>query len=109
MVANISEALGGVPHALIYAYFALAAVQIGLEVWALVDLWRRDRVLLDRKWVWLLLILFVNLIGAIVYLAVGRKVPEEPVADEAAGEPRSQTRAQQAVDVLYPEREDDPS
>jgi hypothetical protein len=36
-------------------------------------------------------------------------VPEEPVADEAAGEPRSQTRAQQAVDVLYPEREDDPS
>jgi 3-methyladenine DNA glycosylase AlkD len=30
-------------------------------------------------------------------------------ADEPAGAPRSETRAQQAVDVLYPEREDDPS
>ncbi len=47
-------------------------LQLGLMVAALLDLLRRERTR-GPKWVWLLVILFVNLLGPIVYFVVGRK------------------------------------
>lgn len=47
-------------------------LQLGLMVFALVDLTRRERTK-GPKWVWALVIIFVNLIGPIVYLVVGRE------------------------------------
>lgn len=80
----------------------LVVVQLTVEIWALVDLYRRpaDRVVLGKKWVWVLIILFVNLVGAIVYFAVGR-VPA-PAAEVTPDTPTSD-RAARAADALYGE------
>ena len=46
-------------------------IQLVLIVFALADLLRRDNIR-GPKWVWVLVILFVNMIGPIIYLLVGR-------------------------------------
>lgn len=50
----------------------LAALELGLIAWALVDLIKRDTVKGGSKVVWVLIILFFNLLGPILYLAWGR-------------------------------------
>lgn len=50
----------------------LIIVQLGLVVIALWDLIKRDETR-GPKWVWVLVILFINFIGPIVYLVVGRE------------------------------------
>jgi hypothetical protein len=47
-------------------------IQLGLEIFALVDLVKTPKTR-GPKWVWALIILFVNMIGPIVYLTVGRE------------------------------------
>jgi hypothetical protein len=47
-------------------------IQIILMVVALVDLIRRE-VTRGPKWVWALVIVFINIIGPVVYLAAGRE------------------------------------
>jgi hypothetical protein len=47
-------------------------LQLILVVAALVDLLRRERTR-GPKWVWVLVILFVNLIGPIIYFMLGRE------------------------------------
>lgn len=44
-----------------------------LVIAALVDLFRRERVLGNRKWVWALIILLIQYIGPIVYFVLGRE------------------------------------
>ncbi len=50
----------------------IVLLQLGLMVFALVDLARRERTK-GPKWVWALVVIFINLIGPIVYLVVGRE------------------------------------
>ena len=50
----------------------LLIIQLVLMVVAIVDLIRRPETR-GPKWVWVLVILFVNMIGPIIYLVVGRK------------------------------------
>ena len=50
----------------------LVAVQLATQVYALVDLARRDEVFGGRKWLWALIIVLGNLMGAIGYLVAGR-------------------------------------
>ena len=59
---------------LLLALLPLAAIGLGLDIFALVDLARRDRrtVKGGKKWPWLLIILLISTIGPILYLAVGR-------------------------------------
>ena len=78
----------------------LGVVEIGLAVFCIVDIIRRPAVLGGHKWLWILLVVFFNLIGSIVYLAVGR---EHPPAAETRAEPEAATRsrAQAAADMLY--------
>lgn len=66
--------LGSLPPSLLVVLGVLALVQLALDVVALVDLARRPRksVLFANKWVWLAIIVLVNVIGPILYLAVGR-------------------------------------
>ncbi len=47
-------------------------LQYALAIIALVDVIRRERTR-GPKWVWILVILFVNLIGPVVYLLFGRE------------------------------------
>lgn len=47
-------------------------IQLLLIIFALIDLARRDQTR-GPKWVWLLVILFVNMIGPIIYFLLGRE------------------------------------
>lgn len=47
-------------------------IQLGLMIAAIVDLIRRPQTR-GPKWVWALVILFVNFIGPIIYFVAGRK------------------------------------
>jgi hypothetical protein len=52
----------------------IAVIQLGLLVWGLYDLTRPERrVKGDNKVVWALIIIFVNVIGPILYFLVGRE------------------------------------
>jgi len=50
----------------------IVLLQLGLMVFALVDLIRRERTK-GPKWIWALVVVFVNLIGPVIYLVVGRE------------------------------------
>lgn len=80
----------------------LIVVQLAVQLYALADLVRRPRVRGDRKWLWALLIVVGNLLGAIIYLAIGR--PTEGVDFPAGGSAASTAggeAARRAVDALY--------
>ena len=103
MIEEISQAWDSVPDSLRWVLLAVSAIVLLFQVVALVDLARRDRVLWDRKWIWVLIILLVsNGIGALLYFILGRKVPEQvdgPVARQASAS--NEERTQSAVDTLY--------
>jgi hypothetical protein len=50
----------------------IVVLEIALMVVALVDLVRRERTR-GPKWAWAIVIIFLNLIGPIVYLILGRE------------------------------------
>lgn len=86
----------------------LAVVQVSLAIFALIRLFKTpdDRLVFGKKWPWLVIILFVNLIGAVLFLAVGRKpsAAVDPLAARASDAPRTD-RAERAADVLYGSRD----
>ena len=67
----------------------IAAIELGIWIWALVDLARTDRVRGGSKLVWAVVIVFFQLVGSILYLAWGRN-PEPPAEPgrENPGDPR---------------------
>ena len=61
-------------NSLIFAVvIPLLLIQVGLIVWAVVDLVKRERVKGGSKIVWVLVILIFEFIGPILYLAWGRE------------------------------------
>ena len=50
----------------------LFVIQLGLMIAALVDLIKREKTR-GPKWMWVLIVLFVKMIGPIVYFVVGRE------------------------------------
>lgn len=83
----------------------LVVVQLSLQVYAFVRLIRTsDDRLTARKWVWGLIIIAGEILGAIIFLAAGRKPAEavDPLAARSAeGVPAAGDRAARAADVLY--------
>ncbi len=51
----------------------LILLELGLLVFALIDLIRRKQVRGDSKILWLIIIIFIQMIGPILYLILGRK------------------------------------
>jgi hypothetical protein len=52
----------------------ILVIQIGLLIWGLYDLTRSDRrVRGDNKIIWALVIIFIGIIGPVVYFLVGRE------------------------------------
>ena len=86
----------------------LALAELVLDVIALVDLYRRpaSQVALGNKWVWVVLIILINLIGSILYLAVGR-TRGTPPAQQAPSEERRGS-ATSVADALYGTRDETP-
>jgi hypothetical protein len=89
------------PTGALFAVIALAIVELVLVVFCIVDIVRRPAVLGGRKWVWIVFIVFFNLIGSIVYLAVGRVAPPEAEAARDEAETMTRGRAESAADLLY--------
>ncbi|MEI7553651.1 PLD nuclease N-terminal domain-containing protein [Candidatus Chlorohelix sp.] len=60
---------------IIMAVLPLVFISLALEIWALIDLIRRDRreVQGENKWIWVAIIVLISTIGSIVYLLAGRK------------------------------------
>ncbi len=54
----------------------LAVIQLLLLVIALIDVVKREKVTGGNKVVWILVIVFINIVGPIIYLLVGRKESE---------------------------------
>ncbi len=70
---NLPSLPGGLPTGeFIAILFPIAAIQLGLMIWALVDLVKREHVKGGNKVVWGLVILLVNFVGPILYLVWGR-------------------------------------
>lgn len=99
--------MGDLPGWALPVIVALVAVQLAVEIYALVVMVRTplERLVFGKRWPWVVIILFVNLVGAIVFLAAGRKplpavdpltapTPDAPPVAQAA-------RAARAADVLY--------
>lgn len=97
--------LSTLPLGAVIAVGALLIIELALDVIALVDLYRRPlaRVALGNKWVWVAIIVLVNLLGAILYFAVGRK-PAQTV-DGPPSSPRGSS-ASDVADRLYGSRDD---
>lgn len=93
--------LSSLPVAVVVVLAMLVVVQLALDVVALVDLYRRPaaQVVAGNKWIWLAVILLVNVLGALLYLLVGRKatVPAPDVAPSATRPAPTETIA----DALY--------
>jgi len=51
----------------------LLLIQVGLMVYALLDMVKRPKVKGGNKWLWAILIVFVNIIGPLLYFVVGRE------------------------------------
>ena len=51
----------------------LVLVDLGLKVFAIYDLIKIDQVTGDRKWLWAVIILFINLLGPLLYFIIGRR------------------------------------
>lgn len=100
--------LNAIPESIRPFLYVLIGLQLVAQAFALVRLWLtpEQRLVFGKRWVWLLIIIFGELIGAIVFIAVGRK--PAPAADPLArGEvPVAGDRATRAADVLYGGRKD---
>jgi len=81
-------------------------LELALDVVALVHLYRtpREQIVGGSKWLWVAVIVLVNLIGAILYLAIGHK--PAPAAEAPAGPPADAIR--DIVDSLYGPRDHSP-
>jgi hypothetical protein len=63
-------------------FIPLVLLELGLFIWALVDLVNRKRMRGETKILWALIIILVGVIGPILYLLLGRK------EDNTAGGPK---------------------
>ncbi|OPL10780.1 MAG: hypothetical protein AVO34_09760 [Firmicutes bacterium ML8_F2] len=57
---------------LLKIFWPLLVLQILLMVWALVDLIRHKELKGFPRWAWVLIIVFINIFGPIIYLVFGR-------------------------------------
>ena len=91
--------LGSLPPGVLVLLGVLLVGELALDVVALVSLSRlpKARVTLGSKWVWVAIILLVNLVGAILYFAVGRK----PAPIGAAPPQTTPTSGTTVADELY--------
>lgn len=74
--------------------FLFTLLTIGLMVFALVDIIRRDdaQVRYLPKFVWLILVILIPLIGSILWFAIGREYPEGGIRLGRPGRPARQNR-----------------
>ena len=80
---------------------SVIGLQVLTQLYAFLDLARREEVRGGRKWIWAVVIGLGNLPGAIAYLVAGRSVRTTDVGDGTVGG----DAARRAVDALYGPRD----
>ncbi|MDI6900303.1 MAG: PLD nuclease N-terminal domain-containing protein [Anaerosomatales bacterium] len=98
-----------IPSGLQVAIIVYGAIQLAVQVWALVDLLRTpaERLQTGKKWLWAIVVLFFNMLGAIIYFVAGKKPAEavDPARASAPGAPTTGApaadRATRAAELLY--------
>jgi Phospholipase_D-nuclease N-terminal len=88
-----------IPTGAMVALVALGLVELALVVFCIIDIVRRPAVLGDRKWVWIVIVALFNLVGSIIYLAIGRVQPPPPETHAEPGAAGGRVAA--AADILY--------
>ncbi|HEU0206814.1 MAG TPA: PLD nuclease N-terminal domain-containing protein [Pseudolysinimonas sp.] len=91
--------LSTVPVGVLIVLGIVLLLEIVLDVIALADLYRRPvaRVTLGNKWIWVAVIVLINLIGAILYFAIGRK--PAPAGEQPSGEGPVAKPARSAAEI----------
>jgi hypothetical protein len=94
--------LSSIPTGALVVLGVLAVAEVVLDVIALVDLYRRPAasVTLPSKWIWVAIIVLVNLLGAILYFAIGR-IRTPNVTDGTQSAPTRSRSAAEIADSLY--------
>ena len=96
----------GISTSLSIIILLLALVQISVQIYALIDVARRDAVRGGRKWIWALVVALGSLPGALVYLAVGRVTPRLDDRGVTSGATVADSDAtRRALDTLYKPRD----
>jgi multisubunit Na+/H+ antiporter MnhB subunit len=97
--------LSSLPAGALAALVVLAVVAITLDVIALRDLYRRptSQVAFANQWIWVAVILLVNILGAIIYLVAGRR--PAVLTDDAAPSQSTSVRTDNIADTLYGPRD----
>jgi hypothetical protein len=98
-VLILTGADAAMPTGAVVALVVLALIELALVVFCIVDIVRQPAVLGEHKWVWIVIVLLFNLIGSIIYLAIGRVQPPPPEAPTDSAEVGSRVTA--AADILY--------
>jgi len=100
-VMSASADLSTLPTGALIGLAVVLVAEVMLDVIALVDLYRRPAasIVLGNKWIWVAVIVLVNLVGAILYFAIGRK----PAQTGDAHAPAKATKRSSAeiVEALY--------
>lgn len=52
----------------LWAFIPILFIEIGLIAYCLIDWLKRDKFRLMNKWIWLLVFVFIQIIGAILYI-----------------------------------------
>jgi hypothetical protein len=96
---EISTRLPDLPPVLLVVLAVVALLELALDIVALVHLYRTpvDQIVGGNKWIWVVIILLVNLIGPVLYLAIGHK----PAPAGEAPLDRPMERIGDIVDSLY--------
>lgn len=99
---NSNIPLSELPVGALVALGVYVVFQIGIEIYALVKMFQtpEEQLSFGKRWMWVLIILFVNLIGAIIFLVAGRK-PAMVAEPTSAQQAPVTDRARRATDVLY--------
>jgi hypothetical protein len=95
--------LSALPTGVLVALGILALAALLLDAIALIDLYRRpvELVVFGNKWIWLVLILFLNVLGPVLYLLAARKRAAPTATPTLTRGQSKPSGAADAVDKLY--------
>jgi hypothetical protein len=98
------DKLLALPTAGLVGLGVLLVVQLSLQVFAILDLVKREASGLTLpKWAWVAIIVLGEILGPIIYLAAGRKPLS---AIDGASRGNAAVRGANAADALYGQRKD---
>jgi len=94
--------LSALPTGVLVAMGILVSAALVLDAIALIDLYRRpaELVAFANKWIWLVLILVLNVLGPVLYLLIGRRAASPP-GPATTGSTSKQTGAVDVAGKLY--------